>query len=92
MKRLAAAFADPFHREGAAAPFALDRDFRFLEADDLEGGAEQLPRQPAKLAGEDLRELLDLPVSRRRVHYEDGLAIPVVNGLRPLDQGGALHP
>src|SRR5581483_727853 len=49
--------ADALDPEGAPHPAALDDDPGLLQADDLEGGTEQLPRHPAELARADPREL-----------------------------------
>src|SRR2546426_8857707 len=63
LQRIAAPFADALDAERALAAGALDGDLRLHEPGDLEGGPEQLPRQSAELAGEDLGEGLDLLVA-----------------------------
>ena len=59
-------------------------------ADDASHGkcrAEDRPRQPTELAGEDLGQAAQLLVGHFRRNDEDCLAVPVVNCLRPIDDG-----
>src|SRR6266404_1242949 len=63
LQSFAAPLAHAVDAERALAADALDSDLRLHEPGDLEGGSEQLPRQSAELAGEDLGEHFDLLVS-----------------------------
>src|SRR5687768_16209622 len=90
LERIAAALADAFHLEHALAALAFDGDPHLFEADDLEGRPKQLPRHPAQLAAEDLREHANLLVGGRGIDDEDGLAAAVMNRFRPFDDRGAL--
>ena len=90
LERLAASLTQARDRERALHALAGDRDGGFLKADDLEGGAEQFPRQAAQRAAEDLGQHADLRVGRGRIDNEDAVAVAFVDRLRPLDEGGAL--
>src|SRR5581483_5053797 len=91
LERVATALADALDPEGAPHPAALDDDPGLLQADDLEGGTEQLPRHPAELARADPRERLGLRLAGRRVDDEHGPAVAFVDRLRPVDDGRASH-
>jgi hypothetical protein len=56
------------------------------------GGSKQLPRQSAELAGEDLGEHLDLPVSRGGLDDEGGLAVALVDRRGPHEDPAPFTP
>src|SRR5918996_882464 len=91
LQSFAAGFAHTLDAERALAPAALDGDRGLHESDDLERRSEQLPREPAELAGENLRERLDLLVGRGGVDDERPTAVTLVDGLGPHGDHAALH-
>src|SRR5438046_5330327 len=74
LQGVAAPLAHALDAERALAPAALDGDLLLQEAGDFKGGSEELPGHSAELAGEDLREGLDLLVGGGGVDDEGGLA------------------
>jgi hypothetical protein len=91
LQGVATPLAHALDAERAFTPGAFDGDLRLHETGDLESGPKQLPREPAELAGEDLGERLDLPVSGRGLDDEGGLAVALVDSLGPHEDPGALH-
>ena len=91
LQGIATPFAHALDAKRALAPTALDGDLCLHETDDLEGRPEELPWQPAELAGENLGERLDLLVGGGGIDDEGGLAVALVDRLGPHEDGGALH-
>src|SRR5262249_30623437 len=90
LEDVAAPLPDAFDAEGAPAASALDGDLPLLEAHHLEGRSEQLPRQAAELAGEDLRERLHLLVGGGGVDDASGVAVAFGDRLGPHEDGRPL--
>jgi uncharacterized protein involved in tellurium resistance len=63
LKGVTPALTPAFGSQRALPSFTLNRDLRLDEAGDLESGAEDLPRQAAEFAGENVAWCLDLLVT-----------------------------